>query len=60
MLTSDGNRFDHNKRDFDVTTEAVLAVLAAKPTSPVGVLTKGKVALTAFVPTDRAMRRAGL
>ena len=56
VLTSDGNRFDHNKRDFDVTTEAVLAVLATKPTSPVGVLTKGKVALTAFVPTDRAMR----
>jgi len=56
VLTSDGNRFDHNKRDFDVTTEAVLAVLAAKPTSPVGFLTKGKVALTAFVPTDRAMR----
>ena len=42
--------------DFDITTEAVLAVLAAKPTSPVGVLTKGKVAVTAFVPTDQAIR----
>jgi len=56
VLTSDGNRFDHNSGDFDITTEAVLAVLKAKPTSAVSVLTKGKVALTAFVPTDQAMR----
>ena len=56
VLTSDGNRFDHNKQDFDITTEAVLAVLEAKPTSPVAALTKGRVALTAFVPTDQAMR----
>jgi hypothetical protein len=57
VLTSDGNRFDHNRRDFDITTEAVLAVLKAKPDSPVGVLTKGKTALTAFVPTDAAFHR---
>lgn len=57
VLTSDGNKFDHNSRDFDVVTEAVLAVLAAKPSSPVGLLTKGRVALTAFVPTDRAFER---
>ena len=56
VLTSDGNRFDHNSSDFDITTEAVLAVLKAKPTSPVSVLTKGNTALTAFVPTDRAFR----
>jgi len=31
VLTSDGNRFDHNRRDFDVATQAVLAVLDAKP-----------------------------
>ncbi len=37
-------------------TEAVLAVLAAKPSSPVGVLTKGDVALTAFIPNDRAFQ----
>ena len=57
VLTSDGNRFDHNSRDFDIVTEAVLAVLAAKPHSPVSVLTKGRTALTAFVPTARAFEK---
>jgi uncharacterized surface protein with fasciclin (FAS1) repeats len=32
-------------------------VLRAKPGSPVAVLANGKVALTAFLPTDRAFRR---
>jgi len=32
-------------------------VLKAKPSSPVAVLADGKVALTAFLPTDRAFRR---
>ncbi|MEI2821239.1 MAG: hypothetical protein V9E81_13980 [Marmoricola sp.] len=57
VLTSDGNTFDGNWSDYDIVTEAVLAVLAAKPASPVGVLTDGSVALTAFVPNDRAFRR---
>ena len=52
VLTSDGNQFDRNWRDYDILTEAVLAVLAAKPDSPVGVLTQGDVALTAFLPND--------
>lgn len=56
VLTSDGNQFDRNPLDYDIVTEAVLAVLAAKPGSPVGVLTEGDVALTAFVPTDQAFR----
>src|SRR3954454_9251645 len=56
VLTSDGNRFDRNARDFDVLTEAVLAVLKAKPSSPVSVLTKGRQRLTAFAPTDQAFR----
>ena len=56
MLTSDGNRFDHNSKDFDIVTEAVLAVLAAKPDSPVSVLTNGKTRVTAFIPTDEAFR----
>lgn len=56
VLTADGNRFDRNWYDYDILTEAVLAVLAAKPDSPVGVLTKGDVALTAFVPNDRAFQ----
>ena len=56
VLTSDGNKFDHKSGDFDIATQAVLAVLKAKPTSPVGVLTKGKQRVTAFLPTDRAFK----
>ena len=56
VLTSDGNRFDRNWHDYDIVTEAVLAVLAAKPDSAVGVLTDGDVALTAFIPNDRAFQ----
>lgn len=57
VLTSDTNKFDKNSGDFDVVTEAVLAVLAAKPDSPVKVLADPSVKLTAFVPTDRAFLR---
>ncbi|WP_377641400.1 fasciclin domain-containing protein [Oryzobacter terrae] len=56
VLTSDGNRFDRNWYDYDIVTEAVLAVLAAKPDSAVGVLADGDVALTAFIPNDRAFQ----
>lgn len=56
VLTSDGNKFDHNWYDYDIVTEAVLAVLKAKPKSPVGVLANGNVALTAFIPNDRAFQ----
>jgi hypothetical protein len=52
VLTSDGNRFDRNSRDYDLVTEAVLAVLEAKPASPVGVLADGSTPLTAFIPND--------
>ncbi|MFF5173578.1 fasciclin domain-containing protein [Micromonospora sp. NPDC000089] len=54
VLTKDTSGFDRNSRDFDVLTAAVLAVLDAKPNSPVKVLTDGKTALTAFLPTDAA------
>lgn len=57
VLLADGNTFDHNKYDYDILTEAVLAVLAAKPGSPVGVLADGSVPLTAFLPTDKAFKR---
>jgi uncharacterized surface protein with fasciclin (FAS1) repeats len=57
VLTADTSGFDHNSRDFDVLTAAVLAVLQAKPASPVKVLTDGSVALTAFVPNDGAFRQ---
>lgn len=57
VLTKDKSGFDRNPRDFDVLTAAVLAVLKAKPNSPVKVLTDGKVALTTFAPTDAAFRQ---
>ncbi len=57
VLAADGKRFDRNARDFDILDNAVRAVLAANPDSPVGVLADGKVALTAFAPTDGAFRR---
>jgi uncharacterized surface protein with fasciclin (FAS1) repeats len=56
VLTRDTGGFDRNPRDFDVLTRAVLTVLEAKPSSAVGVLTDGSVALTAFIPTDAAFR----
>jgi uncharacterized surface protein with fasciclin (FAS1) repeats len=56
VLTSDGNRFDRNWHDYDIVTEAVLAVLAAKPASAVGLLADGTVPLTAFIPNDRAFQ----
>jgi uncharacterized surface protein with fasciclin (FAS1) repeats len=56
LLTSDGNTFDHNPNDYDIVTQAVLAVLAAKPNSPVGVLADGNTPVTAFLPTDQAFR----
>ena len=56
VLTSDGNRFDRDARDYDIVTEAVLAVLAAKPDSAVGVLADGTVPVTAFIPNDYSFR----
>ena len=56
VLTSDGNQFDRNWYDYDIVTEAVLAVLEEKPGSDVGVLTDGSVPLTAFIPNDRAFQ----
>lgn len=56
VLTSDGNQFDKNGKDFDIVTEAVLAVLANDPGSPVKLLTDGTAALTVFAPTDDAFR----
>ncbi|WP_210439858.1 fasciclin domain-containing protein [Nocardioides xinjiangensis] len=56
LLTSDGNTFDKNKSDFDIVTEAALAVVAAKPDSPVALLADGSQRLTVFAPTDQAFR----
>lgn len=56
VLTADGNRFDANWYDYDIVTETVLAVLAKKPNSAVGVLTDGNTPVTAFIPNDRAFQ----
>lgn len=56
VLLADGDKFDHNWHDYDIVTQAVLAVLEAKPNSPVGVLADGDTKLTAFIPQDRAFR----
>lgn len=56
VLTSDGNHFDKNRRDYDIVTEAALAVVKAKPESPVAVLADGSVRATAFIPNDQAFR----
>ncbi len=57
VLAADGDTFDRNWHDYDVLTQAVGAVLAAKPNSPVKVLADGTVRLTAFLPSDRAFQR---
>lgn len=54
VLTSGNQGFDMDTADYDVLTAAILAVLKAKPNSPVKVLTEGGTALTAFIPTDKA------
>ncbi|MET9272138.1 fasciclin domain-containing protein [Kribbella sp. NPDC003557] len=56
VLAADGDTFDSNWNEYDVLTNAVGAVLAAKPNSAVKVLADGNVALTAFLPSDRAFR----
>ncbi|HSO65743.1 MAG TPA: fasciclin domain-containing protein [Ornithinibacter sp.] len=56
VLTSDGDTFDRNWYDYDIVTEAVLAVLADNRDSKVGLLTDGTVPLTAFIPNDRAFQ----
>lgn len=57
VLLRDKKGFDHNGRDYDILTGAVLAVLGADADSPVKVLLDGKQPLTAFLPNDRAFRR---
>lgn len=56
VLLADEDTFDRNWYDFDIVTQAVLAVLEAKPGSPVALLTDGTVPLTAFIPNDRAFQ----
>lgn len=57
VLGADGTRFDADPRDFDIVEAAVLAVLEAKPRSPLGLITRGNQRLTVFLPSDGAFRR---
>lgn len=57
VLTADTSGPDNNHRDYDIVTAAVLAVLDARPDSAVGVLTRGGVKVTAFIPNDRAFMK---
>ncbi|RYC12662.1 fasciclin domain-containing protein [Nocardioides zhouii] len=56
LLTSDGDQFDKFAKDFDILTEAALAVVGAKPGSPVALVADGTQRATVFVPTDQAFR----
>lgn len=56
VLTATTPAFDSDWNDYDVVTAAVLAVVTNKPSSAVGVLTDGTVALTAFIPNDKAFK----
>lgn len=57
VLAADGHHFDKNPRDFDVVDKLVTRILAEKPGSRLAILTDGSKRLTAFLPTDGAMRR---
>ncbi len=52
-----GNGFDKNWSDFDIVREAADAVIVGKPGTPVALLADGSVALTAFIPNDRAFQK---
>jgi len=54
VLKAGQAKFDKDYKDYDILTKAVETVLAAKPDSPVKVLTDGNTALTAFLPNDQA------
>ena len=56
LLVSDGDQFDKFAKDFDIVTEAALAIVAAKPDSPVALLADGTKRATVFAPTDQAFR----
>ena len=57
VLLADGDTFDHNWYDYDIVTQAVLAVIDAKGgDTPVALLADGTVPLTAFIPNDRAFQ----
>lgn len=57
VLNLQGASFDRNFKDFDIFTAVWMDVWGQLPTSPISAISNGDVALTAFVPTDRAFQR---
>lgn len=57
ILNLQGASFDRNFNDFDVFTAVWMDVWGQIPNSPIQAISSGDVALTAFVPTDRAFQR---
>ena len=55
LLAKDGSGCDKNWSDYHILDNAVWAVLAAKPNSPVAVLADGNDPLTAFLPNRRCL-----
>jgi uncharacterized surface protein with fasciclin (FAS1) repeats len=58
VLAADGHHFDKNRRDFDVVDKLVTRILTDKPGSRLAILADGSRRVTAFLPTDGAMRRS--
>ena len=56
VVTPYANSWNKNWHDYNIVTHAVFAVLKAKPDSAVKVLADGSVALTAFLPNDKAFQ----
>ncbi len=54
VLLADGDEFDSNGKDYDIVTQAALAVIGADSKSPVALLTDGTKRATVFAPQDRA------
>ena len=50
-------KFDSDLSDYDIFKNLLLDVLASKHKSAAWALADGNVALTAFIPTDRAFRK---
>jgi len=57
VLNLQNAAFDKNFNDFDIFTAAWMDVWGQLPMSPIQAISNGDVALTAFVPTDRAFQR---
>ncbi len=54
VLLADNDEFDSNGKDYDILTQAALAVITADDKSPVALVTQGDQRLTVFAPQDRA------